>query len=80
MITNKDRMVIQISKFILPLILQHFLPKFFLQVHNVFAKLFIDENTGIFQKFHIFKYFLFLFKLDDTTNYCARMILIFLFQ
>ena len=54
MIMNNDRTVVQISKFVLPAILQHFLPKFFSQFHCVFAKIFVDENTGIFQKFRVF--------------------------
>ena len=45
---------------------------FFPQFHRVFAKIFIDENTGTFQKFRSFSYFLSLFKFGDATKCCAR--------
>ena len=61
--TINDRTVIQISKFILLLILQHFLPKFFPQFNRASAKIFINQNTNIFKSFAFFNIFCFFLNL-----------------
>ena len=50
MIADNDRTAVQITRFILPLIIQQFIRKFSPQCDRVFAKIFIDGNTSVFQK------------------------------